>query len=1004
MAYKIRVSSKILILVILLSSSVYALNTNLKSSDNSLKKQAMTSQPSDSLIIRYDSKGSAPIFISGKIADNQIGLLSLKKADAAAQQQKRCYTFLSKISNVLKINNPEEELIIKENDENNNSGINHFKISQKYKGISVLGAEATVHLHDDHAEFVGRTVATPNVSVNPTISKEQAISYAVKDLKAAGVALREFSTEEKVFLDYEKPVCELIIAPPQEVGIDNLLTYQVLIRPDMLNWWEYLIDAHTGEIRLKYNRTCDAGDATANVRDLVGIQRLIHTYQTDRYYMIDASRPMFNASQSQIPNRLTGAIVTYDYQNKYPATSSYNLISSTNNTWDPKVVSAQYNASVAYEYYRTTHGRNSINGKGGSVLSFINVADQNGAPLDNAYWNGRGMYYGNGSRVFNPLAAALDVAGHELTHGVVEATAALRYVGQSGALNESFADIFGCMIERQNWKMGETVVRPGIYASNAMRDLSNPHNGVTKGKQGWQPQSMSEYQNLPNTTAGDNGGVHVNNSIPNYAYYLFATVVGKEKAERVFYKTLTTYLSASSQFADLRIGARLACEELYGKGSTEAKSLATAFDSVGIYDNTQPFDPAKDIPVNPGREYVLLTAAPPASDGTTLYIADSAFGSLKSISKRPVRFRPSVSDDGKTILFVSGDKKLVAIMLNGTNATEKLIDSSGIWSLCAISRDGQHFAAVREVNDTSIYIGKISGGDLQRFSLNGPANSTQGVSGAVNSTALEWNFAGDNVIYDVFNSLSGPNGTKLTNYDIGFLRGWDPAANSFGDGEVSKLFNNLAEGLSVGNPTFSKNSPNIIAYESIDNQTNSISVVTMNMENRKTIAVANVAFPGYPSYSKRDDKIAYSTINGSDTVISVVKVKGDKQTADGSPSITIRKMKWAVYFAMGNRQLTPVAHRATVNNTVSKLGVEVLSSRNIVRTMIIGADHTPIQISISRADGKVIHRENIFAAGKKVPYNWDGRTVNGEKMGTGVYFMRLQTPKTRAAKRIVFLN
>ncbi len=380
---------------------------------------------------------------------------------------------------------------------------------------------------------------------------------------------------------------------------------------------------------------------------------------------------MFNASQSQIPNKLTGAIVTYDYQNKYPASSSFNLISSTNNTWDTKAVSAQYNASVAYEYYRTTHGRNSINGKGGSVLSFINVADQNGAALDNAYWNGRGMYYGNGSKVFNSLAAGLDVAGHELTHGVVEATAALRYVGQSGALNESFADIFGCMIERQNWKMGETIVRPGVYASNALRDMSNPHNGVSRGKPGWQPQNMSEYQNLPNTTAGDNGGVHINNSIPNYAYYLFATVVGKEKAEKVFYKTLTTYLSASSQFADLRIGANLACEELYGKESAEANALATAFDSVGIFDNTQPFDHAEDIAVNPGKEYVLLTAAPPASDGTTLYIADSAFGSLKSISKRPVKFRPSVSDDGKTILFVSGDKKLIAISLEWDNRNRK---------------------------------------------------------------------------------------------------------------------------------------------------------------------------------------------------------------------------------------------------------------------------------------------------------------------------------------------
>ena len=97
-----------------------------------------------------------------------------------------------------------------------------------------------------------------------------------------------------------------------------------------------------------------------------------------------------------------------------------------------------------------THGRNSIDGNGGTIRSFINVADQSGRPLDNAYWNGKGMYYGNGSQAFSPLVKALDVAGHELTHGVIEATAGLRYIGQSGALNEALADIFGCMIDRSN--------------------------------------------------------------------------------------------------------------------------------------------------------------------------------------------------------------------------------------------------------------------------------------------------------------------------------------------------------------------------------------------------------------------------------------------------------------------------------------------------------------------------------------------------------------------------
>ena len=79
--------------------------------------------------------------------------------------------------------------------------------------------------------------------------------------------------------------------------------------------------------------------------------------------------------------------------------------------------------------------------------------------MDNAFWNGAAMFYGNGDQAFNaPLAKALDVAGHEMSHGVIQNSAGLEYVSQSGALNESFADIFGVMIERENWQLGEDIV------------------------------------------------------------------------------------------------------------------------------------------------------------------------------------------------------------------------------------------------------------------------------------------------------------------------------------------------------------------------------------------------------------------------------------------------------------------------------------------------------------------------------------------------------------------
>jgi Zn-dependent metalloprotease len=1005
MSLRINISLMAGLIISGLNALCFALDGPVKTSRNSLEKLKMSPVPSDTLIIRYDAEGTTPIFISGKISENPSATPSLKKTDAASRKRVLCRQYLSQISTALRIAHPAEELSIDGETNDNESGTAHYKIRQKFKGIAVLGAEATLHLHDDMAEFVGRTIPTPDLTTIPTISAGQAVTAALSELLSDGILIREFNADEMEILDYSKPAVKLIIFPPQQASSAPRLAYQVLVRPNMLDWWECVIDAQSAEVLLKYNRTCDVGDTTANVRDLSGTQRLIHTYLSDKFYLIDASRPMYSASKSQIPNKLTGAIVTYDYQNKYPATSSFNLISSTQNTWDAKAASAQYNAAIAFEYYRTTHNRNSIDGNGGTIRSFINVADQNGKAMDNAYWNGRGMYYGNGSTLFTPLAAALDVAGHELTHGVVEATAALRYIGQSGALNESFADIFGCMIERENWTIGESIVRSGS-SSKSLRDLSNPHNGAAKGKSGWQPQSMSEYQKLPNTSTGDNGGVHVNCGITNYAYFLFAKAVGKETAERVFYRTLTTYLNASSQFADLRISSRLACGELYGKGSPEDSALISAFDSVGILDNTQPFEHIADLPVNPGKEFVLLTAAPPASDGTTLYIADSLFGSLKSISKRPVKFRPSISDDGKKILFVSGDGKLISLDLNGTTATEIVIDSSKIWSLCALSRDGLRFAAVRSKTDTAIYIGSINGGSMRKFNLNGPAdNNSHAVTGAVNSTALEWNFSSDEVIYDVYNSLAGQGGMGLTFWDIGFLRSWDPDSNSFGDGEVNKLFSNLGDGISVGNPTFSKNSPNIIAYENVDNTTGMTTVMTMNMENRKTTTVATPSFPGYPSYSKRDDKIAFSTINGSDTVISVVKLKTDKQTADGSPTVAIRKMKWAIYYATGTRALTPTNTQQQAmkqSQPVTKPDLKIISCKGVLTATISGATQLPVRISIVSMDGKTMYHERVLAGSDCVPYTWNGKTDSGTRLGHGMYFIRMKTPRGAVARKMFF--
>lgn len=142
------------------------------------------------------------------------------------------------------------------------------------------------------------------------------------------------------------------------------------------------------------------------------------------------------------------------------------------NAWTNKdqgpAVDAHYHAGKVYDYYKNVHNRNSIDGKGKTIRSAVNY----GVNVNNAFWNGQQMIYGDGRR-FITLSGSLDVVAHELTHAVTEYSADLRYVNQSGALNESFSDVFGYFVDPTNWDVGDAVFTPGV-SGDALRSLSNP--------------------------------------------------------------------------------------------------------------------------------------------------------------------------------------------------------------------------------------------------------------------------------------------------------------------------------------------------------------------------------------------------------------------------------------------------------------------------------------------------------------------------------------------------
>jgi len=263
-------------------------------------------------------------------------------------------------------------------------------------------------------------------------------------------------------------------------------------------------------------------------------------------------------------------------------------------TGDHAVDEAYDGSGATYDLYQEVYGRNSIDGNGMRLDSTVHY--QQG--YDNAFWNGQQMVYGDGDedlpeaeRLFNRFTIAIDIIGHELTHGVIQHEAKLTYWAQSGALNESFSDVFGSLVkqrtlnqaaEEADWIIGEGLFTPNVNGQG-IRSMKAPGTAYDDPVLGEDPQPahMRDYVN----TVEDNGGVHINSGIPNHAFYVVAKEIGGyawEKAGQIWYVALRDKLGSQSDFQD---AARLTFQvagELYGDGSLEQQAVRTGWAEVGI--------------------------------------------------------------------------------------------------------------------------------------------------------------------------------------------------------------------------------------------------------------------------------------------------------------------------------------------------------------------------------------------------------------------------------------
>ncbi len=255
---------------------------------------------------------------------------------------------------------------------------------------------------------------------------------------------------------------------------------------------------------------------------------------------------------------------------------------------DAAVDEAYDGTGATYDLYFDIYKRNSIDDKGMPLISYVHY-DVN---FDNAFWDGSEMVYGDGDPdIFERFTKAIDVTGHELTHGVTQYEANLAYSNQPGALNESMSDVFGSLVKQRvlnqtadqaDWIIGAGLFKPTIngVGIRSMKAPGTAYDDPLLGKDP-QPAHMKDYVK----TSRDNGGVHINSGIPNHAFYLAAAEIGGyawEKAGNIWYIALRDYLRSKSNFKKAATTTISVAKELYGEGSKEQKAVQNAWKAVGV--------------------------------------------------------------------------------------------------------------------------------------------------------------------------------------------------------------------------------------------------------------------------------------------------------------------------------------------------------------------------------------------------------------------------------------
>jgi Zn-dependent metalloprotease len=484
--------------------------------------------------------------------------------------------------------------------ETDDLGFTHRKYQQYYKTYPVAGAIYIVHEKDNLIHSLNGLIEDQlSAETKISLSEAQALDHALNYIKGEKY-IWEDQNEEAHLKSISKdpsasyyPKGELVIITDRLGKGAYRLAYQFdvySVRP--LRRAYVYVDANDGSVinvndRIHHHTNSDpchtdGMNESANVNangtaatKYSGSQQITTELFGGSYRLRDQTRGSGIQTWNMQRGSSYGAAVDFtDLDNVWNTTANY----------DNAAYDAHWGAEKTYDYYLSVHGRNSYDGSGGIMYNYVHYS----VGYDNAYWDGSRMTYGDGSNTFGGFTAltAVDVIGHELTHGVTQYTAGLTYANESGALNESFSDIMGTTIEyyakpaTANFLIGDQIT----YGGGALRNMGNPN----------------QYSQ-PDTYLGDmwdyGQEVHTNSGVGNFWYYLLCqggsgtndvgstysvTGIGMAKAAKIVYRTLANYLTPDVTYADARFYSIQAAMDLYGPCTPEVQAVTNAWYAVGV--------------------------------------------------------------------------------------------------------------------------------------------------------------------------------------------------------------------------------------------------------------------------------------------------------------------------------------------------------------------------------------------------------------------------------------